>query len=179
MSENASTIEAQLTGSSPKGDVDLHMRDHPWDHPPGPHEKRFNYFLVDSGWNHAVSKMVHAFFPTYFNGHTPDSLYVLSPEQSMLILQRDPELIGRDPIILVYDLYASNKPGGRGYRGFRLNLGLIRSPEQAMARLQEFVRFIAVHRSSQHLEGEVRRELHREGIEGMVKVLREATTELL
>ncbi|WZO98049.1 hypothetical protein EP7_005102 [Isosphaeraceae bacterium EP7] len=179
MSENANAVEDRPADSPPKGGVDLNMRDHHWNNPPGPHEKRFNYFLVDSGWNHAVSKMVRSFFPTYFNAHTPDSLYILTPEQSMLILQRDPELIGRDPIILVYDLYASNHRGARGYRGFRLNLGLIRSPEQAMARLQEFVRFIAVHRSSQHLEGEVRRELHREGIDGMVKILREATTELL
>ena len=69
------------------------------------------------------------------------------------------------------------KPGG--YHGFRLNLGLIRHPEQAMARLLEFVRFVAMHRCAEHLDREVRRELHREGIEGIVKILRETSVEML
>ena len=44
-----------------------------------------------------------------------------------------------------------------------------------MARLQEFFRFLVVHRDSDHLDREIRRELHREGFEGMVKILREST----
>ena len=96
-----------------------------------------------------------------------------------MILRRDPVLIGCDPTIIVYDLYGCNNAKARGYRGFRLNLGLIRHPEQAMARLQEFVRFIAMNRCADRLDHEVRRELHREGIEGIVKILRETSMEML
>jgi hypothetical protein len=55
----------------------------------------------------------------------------------------------------------------------------MRKPEQALLRLHEFVRFIALHRTAANLHREVERELHREGFNGMVKILREASTELL
>jgi hypothetical protein len=108
-----------------------------------------------------------------------DAFYLLSPEQSIEILRRAPHLIGHDPILLVYDLYAPPSRKSRGYRGFRLNLGLIKHPEQALARLQEFLRFVAVNRTAVPLDRAIRGELYREGIDGMVKILREASTELL
>ncbi len=55
----------------------------------------------------------------------------------------------------------------------------MRHPEQAMARLQEFTRFIAIHRTAERLDRVIRRELHREGFEGIVKVLRETSMEML
>ena len=67
----------------------------------------------------------------------------------------------------------------RGYRGFRLNLGLIKQPEQALARLQEFLRFVALNRDAMYLQGAVRKELYREGLDGMIKLLRETSTELI
>jgi len=48
-----------------------------------------------------------------------------------------------------------------------------------LSRLQEFLRFLISHRSAVALDTEVRRELHREGARGMIKILREASTELL
>ncbi len=111
--------------------------------------------------------------------HTHDSLYELTPVQSAEILKQDPRLIGCDPTIIVYDLYGCSVAKSGGYRGFRLNLGLIRHPEQAMARLQEFIRFVAMNRCAERLDREVRRELHREGIEGIVKILRETSVEML
>ena len=101
-------------------------------------------------------------------------------EQSVEILRRAPRLIGHDPIILVYDLQPPPNRQSRGYRGFRLNLGLVKQPEQALARLQEFLRFIACNRcSTKRLDRAIRRELYREGFDGMVKILREASTELI
>jgi hypothetical protein len=144
--------------------------------------KRFNIFLIDTGWNAPISRIVRAHVRSLFDVagyHRHDSLYELSPEQSAEILRHDPALIGCDPTLIVYDLYGCTRPEGHGYRGFRLNLGLMRHPEQAMARLQEFIRFIALNRTAERLDREVRRELHREGIEGVVKVLREASIEML
>ena len=75
----------------------------------------------------------------------------------------------------MYDLFAARgtDSADRAYRGFRLSLGLMRHPEQALARLNEFVRFIVEHRTAEHLGHEVRREMHREGFQGMVKIIRE------
>jgi len=145
-----------------------------------PDAQRFNFFLIDTGWNEAISKLVHKHFPKQLHHHNPnDLLFVLTPEQSVEVLKYAPYEIGHDPIILVYDLLATSQNKSETYKGFRLALGLIRHPEQAMARLQEFFRFMVMHRYSTNLDREIRRELHREGIEGMIKILRESTTEVL
>ena len=149
------------------------------DEPLDPNAKRFDIFLIDTGWNSAVAKVVRAHLATIFQFEKQDAFYILSPEQSVEILKRAPHLIGHDPIILVYDHYAPPDRKSRGYRGFRLNLGLIKHPEQALARLQEFLRFIAVNRTAVPLDRAIRRELYREGFDGMIKILREASTELI
>ncbi len=106
-------------------------------------------------------------------------MYILSQEQSFELIKNSPHLIGHDPIILVYDHYAHPDRKTCGYRGFRLNLGLIKQPEQALARLQEFLRFVAINRDAEHLQTVVRRELYREGFDGLIKILRETSTELI
>ena len=150
--------------------------------PPDRSTKRFNIFLVDTGWNAPVSKTVRLHLRGLFDiggVFEPDSLFELSPQQSSVIQGHDPVLIACDPTIIVYDLYGCHQADAGGYRGFRLNLGLMRHPEQALARLQEFVRFVAMNRSAPRLDREIRRELHREGLEGIVKILRETSVEML
>lgn len=180
MSDETQSRAKSKAGRSRHESLDLRTRD--GTAPPARDQKRFNIFLVDTGWNAAVSRMVRAHLRSLFDiggYHEPDSLYELSPQQSSVILGHDPALIGCDPTIIVYDLYSRHQSKAGGYCGFRLNLGLMRHPEQAMARLQEFVRFIALNRCAARLDREVRRELHREGLEGIVKILRETSVEML
>jgi hypothetical protein len=168
--------------SRPAPPADANLRTRLPDGPPTLDMKRFDIFLIDTGWNAPISKIVRTHLRSLFDiggYHTHDSLYELTPQQSAEILKHDPVLIGCDPTIIVYDLYGCTHSKSGGYRGFRLNLGLMRHPEQAMARLQEFVRFIAMNRCAEQLDREVRRELHREGIEGIVKILRETSVDLL
>jgi hypothetical protein len=156
--------------------ADLDLRSEQFKEPLTNESKRFDIFLVDSGWNGPVSKAVREHLPLIYQFQRQDTLYILTPEQSVVILKQDPQLIGHDPTILVYDRFASTStadPADRAYRGFRLNLGLMRRPEQALARLNEFVRFVAEHRTAQCLSREVRKTMHREGLQGMVKILRE------
>jgi hypothetical protein len=170
---------AKKSTRSPARPIDLDLRFKPSDAPLDPQAKRFDIFLIDTGWNHAVSKVVHSHLALLFAFENHDSFYILSHEQSVEILKTAPQLIGHDPIILVYDLRAPDSRKSRGYHGFRLNLGLIKHPEQALARLQEFLRFIAVNRTALRLDHSIQRELYREGLDGMIKILRDATTELL
>lgn len=163
--------------SAHKRDLDLRFKAS--DQPLDPNAKRFDIFLIDTGWNAAVAKLVHVRLATMFSIEREDSFYVLTPEQSTELMKRNPHLIGHDPIILVYDLHAPANRKSRGYRGFRLNLGLIKHPEQALARLQEFLRFVALNRTAVPLDRAIRRELYREGFDGMIKILREASTELI
>jgi hypothetical protein len=165
-------------GHPPK-ELDLRAKQH--EAPLSPDAKRFDIFLIDTGWNVPVSKALRHHVPLLHLHHPQDTLYILSPEQSVAALKNAPYLIGHDPTIVVYDLYGSEHSAGK-YRGFRLNLGLMRSPEQALARLQEFSRFVAENRTAAALDDEVRRELHREGVSGMLKIMREgleASVELI
>jgi hypothetical protein len=170
---------AKKRNPSPSRPIDLDLRFKPTDAPLDPMAKRFDIFLVDTGWNHSVSKVVHSHLSLFFSFEKQDSFYILSPEQSIALLRGAPHLIGHDPIILVYDLRAPDDRKARGFHGFRLNLGLIKHPEQALARLQEFLRFIALNRTAIRLDRSIQRELYHEGFEGMIKILRDASTELL
>jgi len=164
------------TEQAPRIDLDLRAR------PPAGHftrdMKRFDIFLIDTGWNTSVSKLVRLHLPLIYGYMRQDSLYLLTPEQSVEVLKGAPEFICHDPIVLVYDLFVPQGRRHGNYRGFRLNLGRLKVADQALSRLQEFVRFINLHRTVTCLDDEVRRELHREGFDGMVKILHEASTEL-
>jgi hypothetical protein len=154
------------------------LRSRPHPEPIGPETPRFHFFLIDSGWNAPVSKVLRSQLPLFHQFNPHDTLYLLTHEQSVRILKNAPEHIGLDPIVVVYDLLNpcdTDTDGVENYRGFRLNLGLIKNPEQALQRLQHFLRFIAINRTSDCLECEVKRELHKEGLGNMVKILREAS----
>ena len=75
--------------------------------------KRFDIFLIDTGWNQPVSKLVRSHLPTLHQYQKQDSLYILTTEQSVEILRREPALIGRDPTLLLYDLHAAERAGHR------------------------------------------------------------------
>jgi hypothetical protein len=147
--------------------------------PLDPNAKRFDFFLIDTGWNAAISEVVVSHLKPLMALESRDGIYILSQEQSYQLVKTAPHLIGHDPIILVYDHHPPPERKTRGYRGFRLNLGLIKQPEQALARLQEFLRFVALNRDAAQLQRAVRKELYREGIDGMIKLLRETSTELI
>src|SRR5262249_4619765 len=70
---------------------------------------RFHIFVIDTGWNGPVSKAVRAHLPLMARFTKEDPVFVLTPEMSVEVLREAPELIGHDPIILVYDLV---KPPG-------------------------------------------------------------------
>jgi hypothetical protein len=169
--------KAKASGSTPPIDLDLKTR--ATDGPPNPQQQRFHIFLIDTGWNVPVSKLVRSHLPLLYQYQAQDILYLLTPEQSVEILKRSPEFIGHDPTVLVYDRFTPPGRKHKNYHGFHLSLGRFKNPEQALSRLQEFLRFLLQHRTSVELDTEVRRELHREGAAGMIQILREASTELL
>jgi hypothetical protein len=165
------------TGATPPVRLDLRARSST--EPLSPDGKRFDIFLIDTGWNAPISKVVRSHLRLLTKYSMKDDLYELTPEQSAEVVKHDPTLIGCDPTIIFYDRYCSAGTNAGTYRGFRLNLGLMRQPEQALVRLQETIRFVVTHRTAEHLDREIRRELHREGFNGFMKLLRETSTELL
>jgi hypothetical protein len=156
------------------------LRPRPREEPLTPETPRFHVFLIDTGWNGPVSRVLQAHMPLFHHYYPQDPVYILSKEQSIKILKSSPEHIGRDPMVIMYDTYVASGAAARlnkkaNYHGFRLNLGIIRNPEQALAKLQEFLKFVAKNREADCMSREVERELHREGLGNMVKLLREAS----
>jgi hypothetical protein len=144
-----------------------------------PHSPRFHFFLIDSGWKSVSARVVRENFHMIREFQNSDPLYVLTREQSIALIRANPELIGRDPVILVHDLHAKGGKGESGYHGFRLCLGLIKSSGKALLAMQEFLRFVHNHRRNADIEKAIRQRLHRAGLEGAIEVIREGAGELM
>jgi hypothetical protein len=132
---------------------------------------RFRIFIIDSGWNSVARRVLRHNFALVHRLHKEDPIYLLSRKKSRDFIQRHRSLIGRDPIIAVQDLEVIQQYGNAGFHGFRLHLGILRTPRQALTALQAFARFLRMHRQSPCLEADIRSELRREGILGTVEIL--------
>ncbi len=141
------------------------------------HKPRFHFFIIDAGWKSVSAKVIRENFPMIREFQNSDPLYVLSREQSIELIRNNPDLIGKDPIILVHDLHAKGGRGESGYHGFRLCLGLIKKPDMALFAMQEFLRFVHSHRRSANIEKDIQEKLHRAGIEGAIEILRSGVQE--
>ena len=67
---------------------ELDLRSDSCELPLEPGAKRFDIFLVDTGWNAAVSKAVRSHLETMFKIGRDDTFYILSPEQSVELMRR-------------------------------------------------------------------------------------------
>jgi hypothetical protein len=132
---------------------------------------RFRIFIVDSGWNSAARRVLIENFGLIRDLQKEDPIYVLSRERSIEFMRRHGSRIGRDPIIAVHDMDALDRGGTSGFHGFRLSLGLLRTPQQALLGLQAFTRFLVTHRRSTDLEADIRANLRREGFLGAIEIL--------
>ncbi len=140
----------------------------------GGHAPRFHFFIIDAGWKSTAAKVLRDNFGMIREFQNSDPLYVLNRQQSIDLIRANPDLIGKDPVILVHDLHAQGGRGESGYHGFRLCLGLINDGQQALAAMQKFLRFIQQHRHSVDLEKDIRNNLHRKGFESAIEVIRES-----
>jgi len=132
---------------------------------------RFRIFVVDSGWNSAAHRVLQENFGLIRDLQKDDPIYVLSREQSIEFIRHHQERIGREPLIAVHDLAAMSESGTTDFHGFRLHLGLLRTPQQALLALQNFTRFLSTHRQSTDLEAEIRTDLRREGLAGAIEII--------
>ena len=90
--------DCKNTSTPDKPDLDLKFK--ATHEPLDPKAKRFDIFLIDTGWNTSVSKVVHSHLGMFFNLEKQDAFYVLSPAQSVEVIRSASRLIGHDPIML-------------------------------------------------------------------------------
>ncbi|MGI9211304.1 MAG: hypothetical protein ACR2HF_02430 [Methylococcaceae bacterium] len=139
---------------------------------------RFHFYIIDSGWKSVAARVIRDNFKMIREFQNHDPLYVLTQQQSIALIRANPDWIGKDPIILVYDVLTKTRPSPTGYRGFRLCLGLIKNSEQAVTVMQDFLRFVHSHRRCQDIEQQIEDKLHREGWKNTLEVLRHSASEL-
>ena len=136
-----------------------------------PSAPRFRIFIIASGWNTVARRVLRHNFALIRRSHKEDLVHLLSRKKSAELIRRHRSLIGRDPIIAVHDLEAMDGPGIARFHGFHLHLGILRTPRQALMALQTFAQFVGTHRRSHNLEAEIRSELRRESMLGMIEIL--------
>ena len=129
---------------------------------------RFRIFIIDSGWNHPASKVLHENIDLIHALTHEDPIYVLDKEKSITLLRKNKGLIGHDPIVAVHDITVS---GQHTHLGFRLHLGLQDDEKECLSSLKMFARFINTHRESTNLEADCRRKLHKEGLAGAIEIV--------
>jgi len=132
---------------------------------------RFHIFIIDTGWDSPAHKVLQENFALLRELQRDDPIFVLGKEKSIEYLRHHQERIGHDPIIAVHDLAAMDDTGTTDFHGFRLRLGLLRTHQQALLALQNFVRFLRMHRQSVDLEADIRRGLRREGFAGAIEII--------
>ncbi|QJD30860.1 hypothetical protein [Methylococcus geothermalis] len=145
----------------------------------GGHQPRFRIFILDTGWTSPAAQVIRDNFEMIRSFQDGDPLYVLSPEQSRDIVKRHPQFIGKDPVVIVRDMHRSGPRDGGEYHGFHLNLGLIQKPVRALHALQEFLRFLSMHRDSPNIEKDIRDRLHKDGFIGTIEVIREGAKDAM
>ena len=138
-----------------------------------PPSRRFRIFIVDPCWDSPAHRVLQANFGLIRELQKDDPIYVLDRDQSIAFLRAHPERFGREPIIAVHDMAAMRKDGtpDPDFHGFRLHLGFMHTHKQALMALQNFVRFLAMHRQSVDLEANIRRDLRREGLAGAIEII--------
>ncbi|MBX9788940.1 MAG: hypothetical protein K2Y37_08480 [Pirellulales bacterium] len=142
-----------------------------------PLDRRFDVFLIDSGWNTAIGAAVKENLELVRQYLERQNLYILSAEQSRNILKTHPHYLGSDPIFLVVDRQAFSVRAKEGY-GFRLNLGVMKDADSAIALLRWGMQIVCDQQTAQHVTQIVRRTARKEGVEGAIEIIAEATSTL-
>lgn len=144
---------------------------------PAPVARVFDVFLIDSGWNNAVSAAVRENLPAvaeYLKGHR---FFVMNPDQSMYFVRRHPALVGADPMLLVLDRAMAEDKKAKSW-GFRLCLGFIRQPEAAVSMLKWAVQ-LTMTASASEMATIISKSAHRETLQGVIELVGEGSTHLI
>ena len=150
--------------------------------PPGeagncPLDHRFDIFLIDSGWNTAIGIALKENLDLVRHYLERQNLYILSTEQSRNVLKTHPHYLGSDPIFLVVDREAYSVRAKEGY-GFRLNLGVMKDADAAISLLRWGIQIVSDQQTARHVTQVVRRTARKEGVEGAIEIIAEATSTL-
>jgi hypothetical protein len=138
--------------------------------PAPPHQKRFDVFIVDVGWNSPVAEGMRKNIEHCLRYQAKATAYVLSEEQCLQLFRMHPSMIGTEPSMIVIDREARAAKRANGY-GFKLNFGLIRDAPTANNILKWVLAVLAEQKPGSDITEPIRTVIHKEGIRGAIDIL--------
>ena len=133
---------------------------------------RIDIYIIDSGWDSLAHKYLTGVLDLFKAYLTDQNLYIFSAEQSIAFLKDHPDLIGKDPIIVVIDKLARTLNNPDGF-GTRLELGLIKDPYRVEWLIKMFVRIVNNRAEMLDIAHTFREYNHKEGITGAIDIIME------
>ena len=140
--------------------------------------KRFDIFLIDSGWNTSIGAAVKDNIDLLKHYLETHNFYVLTKDQSMRLLKQNPLFIGSDPMLMVIDREGYLAKKATGY-GFRLNLGILKDPDAAIGLLKWVLQIVSDQWTAMDVTATVRKASHKEGVQGTLEIIVETSSTLL
>jgi hypothetical protein len=141
---------------------------------PPSNRKRFDVFVIDTGWKSAVADMLRSNLELLKQYQGRYNLFLLTGAQCAHLARIHPSVLGNEPSVLVIDreAHAANRPQGFG---FKLNLGMIRDVTTASSILKWVLAVVAEQTPGSDITVPIRTVLHKEGIRGAIDILADVT----
>lgn len=134
--------------------------------------RKLDIYIVDTGWNERAKAVLESHLTLFEAFLTGQNVYFLSMQQSQDLLQKNPALVGADPILMVVDSERRAQPSDQGY-GFRLCLGSMTQDATCVATLERMLRIVA-EGSPENTDAMVERitaEMRPEGPDGAMQLI--------
>ncbi len=134
---------------------------------------KLDVYIIDSGWDsvaHRVLEGAEDLFETYLSDH---NLYKLTRDQSIELLRKHPDIIGKDPVVMVVDKLARVLENPSGY-GARLMLGLVHDKQRVEWLIKMFLRVVNTHAETLDIAHTFQEMNYKEGIKGTVEIVMES-----
>ena len=134
---------------------------------------KLDVFIIDAGWDSVAHQVLHREMPLIKTYLTTHNLYVLTPEQSIRLLTSHPQMIGKDPILMVVDKFARALANPHGY-GARIHLGTISEEHHVLWLIRMFLQIVNNHSETLDIAYTFQQYNYKEGIKGTVEIVMES-----
>ncbi|MBF0120715.1 MAG: hypothetical protein HQK79_17950 [Desulfobacterales bacterium] len=134
---------------------------------------RLDIYIIDSGWDddsHIFLNQSMDLIKSYVKNH---NCYIFSHEQSLKFLTSHPELIGKDPIIVVVDRLAKKLNNPEGF-GARLMLGEVQDKSRIEWLIKMFLKVVNTHCETLDIAFTFKEYNYKQGLKGAVDIIIES-----
>lgn len=134
---------------------------------------KLDVYIVDAGWDSLAHRVLNESMELIKSYLRDQNLFILSPEQSVKFLRSHPDLVGRDPIVIIVDRLARKLQNPDGF-GARIGLGLIENEYELHNLIKMFLTVINKHESTLDIANTFRKYNHQEGMNGAIDIIMES-----